>query len=141
MELNLSEQFVEFNIGTDKYAVIISEVHEIIQMLEITGMPDTPMYVKGVVNLRGKIVPVFSLRLLLGMSEETVSKSTRIIVVRNRDTTAGIIVDKVNKVLRFKDIQLPPDRFGGISSSLLAGIGITDGDLTGILKLKEVLMQ
>lgn len=137
----MTEQFVEFNIGTDTYAVVISEVHEIIQMLEITGMPDTPMYVKGVVNLRGKIVPVVSLRLLLGMPEEITSKSTRIIVVRNRETTLGIIVDKVNKVIRFKDIQSPPDRFGGISSLLLSGIGINDGELTGILKLKEVLMQ
>lgn len=141
MELNWTEQFVEFNIGNDKYAVVISEIHEIIQMLDITGMPDTPMYVKGVVNLRGKIVPVVSLRLLLGLPEEITTKSTRIIVVRNRETTLGIIVDKVNKVIRFKDIQSPPERFGGISSLLLSGIGINDGELTGILKLKEVLMQ
>lgn len=141
MKLNLTEQFVEFNIGMDKYAVVISEVHEIIQMLDITGMPDTPMYVRGVVNLRGNIVPVVSLRLLLGMPEEAMSKSTRIIVVRNQETTLGIIVDKVTKVIRFKNIQAPPDRFGGISSLLLSGIGINDGELTGILKLKEVLMQ
>jgi purine-binding chemotaxis protein CheW len=110
-------------------------------MLDITEIPNCHSYVKGVINLRGKIVPVISLRNLFGMEEDTFSKSTRIVVVNHREESVGIIVDGVNKVTMFTDIQSSPDRIGGVSGSYFVGIGIIQGELVGILKLDEVLLR
>lgn len=141
MQSGGQEQYVEFSIGREKYAILISEIHEIIRMLDITEIPNSPFYVQGVINLRGKIVPVISLRSLFAMEADAASKSTRIVVVNHREDSIGIIVDKVNKVTTFSDIQPPPERVGGISGSYFAGIGIVDTELVGILKLDEVLLR
>ncbi|MFC5702497.1 chemotaxis protein CheW [Cohnella faecalis] len=135
------DQYVEFSLGREKYAILISEIHEIIRMQDITQVPSSPRYVRGVINLRGKIVPVISLRSLLSLAEENASKATRIVVVNHREESVGIIVDNVNKVVRFSDIQPPPDRVGGISGVFFAGIGFSGEDLVGILRLGEVLLK
>jgi purine-binding chemotaxis protein CheW len=98
-------------------------------------------YVKGVINLRGKIVPVISLRNLFSLPEIDSSKSSRIVVVNHREDTVGIIVDRVNKVATFSDIQSPPERVGGIDESFFVGIGLIESSLIGILKLDEVLVH
>lgn len=141
MERAGREQYVEFRIGDESYAICISDIHEIIRMLDITEIPNSQTYVKGVINLRGKIVPVISLRSLFGMQADDLSKSTRIVVVHHREDSVGIIVDRVNKVTTFGDIQPPPERVGGINGSYFTGIGIGADDLVGILKLDEVLLR
>jgi purine-binding chemotaxis protein CheW len=135
------DQYVEFSVGDENYAILISEIHEIIRMLDITEIPNCQSYVQGVINLRGKIVPVISLRYLFGMEGDSLSKSTRIVVVNHREESVGIIVDRVNKVTMFTDIQSPPDRIGGVNGSYFVGIGIIQDDLVGILKLDEVLLR
>lgn len=92
-------------------------------------------------NLRGKIVPVISLRSLFALESDVITKSTRIVVVNHVEESVGIIVDKVNKVTTFSDIQPPPDRVGGIKGSYFVGIGIGATELVGILKLDEVLLR
>lgn len=135
------EQYVEFGIAEEQYAIRIHDIHEIIKMQEITMIPHVRPYVKGVINLRGKVVPVLSLRSLFGMEEKPFVQSTRIVVVNHREDTVGIIVDKVNKVATYPDIQLPPERVGGIDGNFFVGIGLTDSGLVGILKLDEVLLH
>ncbi|GIP38377.1 chemotaxis protein CheW [Paenibacillus sp. J31TS4] len=135
------EQYIECGIGDEKYGIPIQDIHEIIKMQEITRIPNVMPYVKGVINLRGKIVPVVSLRHIFRLSEEEYSKTTRIIVIHHQEDTVGIIVDRVNKVTTFSDIQPPPDRVGGVSGSFLVGIGLTGHDLVGILKLDQVLLH
>lgn len=134
------DQYIEFGIGNEQYAIRIQDIHEIIKLQDITEIPNALSYVKGVINLRGKIVPVISLRCLFHLEDHKHSKSTRIIVVHHKEEKIGIIVDRVNKVTTFSDIQSPPDRVGGNDGSLFSGIGLTNGGLVGILKLDEVLL-
>ena len=135
-----NEQYIEFGIENERYAIKIYEVHEIIKMQHITETPNCPPYVKGVINLRGKIVPIISLRKLFLMSEETYTKSTRIIVVNHTEEMVGIVVDRVFKVATFGDIQPPPERIGAIEGSYFVGIGVAE-ELVGILKLDQVLLK
>ncbi len=135
------DQYVEFGVGEENYAILISDIHEIIRMQDITEIPNCQHYVQGVINLRGRIVPVISLRSLFSLDKEVLTKSTRIVVVNHQEESVGIIVDKVNKVATFSDIQAPPERVGGISGAYFVGIGITPTNLVGILKLDEVLLR
>lgn len=141
MQRTDQDQYVEFGVGEENYAILISDIHEIIRMQEITEIPNSQHYVQGVINLRGRIVPVISLRSLFSLDEEVLTKSTRIVVVNHQEESVGIIVDKVNKVATFSDIQAPPERVGGISGAYFVGIGITPTNLVGILKLDEVLLR
>jgi purine-binding chemotaxis protein CheW len=141
MQTTKQLQYVQFGIEKERYAIRIDEIHEIIKMQDITLFPNVKPYVKGVINLRGKVVPVLSLRQLFGMPEISDSKTTRIIVVRHREDTIGVIVDHVSQVTTFADTQTPPERFGGIDGNYLAQIGMTDGGMAGILRLDEVLLH
>ena len=135
------EQYVEFGVGGENYAIRIADVHEIIKLQDITDIPNCHYYVRGVINLRGKIVPVISLRSLFALEESEPTKASRIVVVAHANDAVGLIVDHVNQVTLFSDIQPPPERVGGISGSYFVGIGITSHGLVGILKLDEVLIQ
>ncbi|WP_340021082.1 chemotaxis protein CheW [Paenibacillus sp. FSL K6-1096] len=141
MESALQKQYVEFGIGQEHYAIPISEVHEIIRMQEITEVPNGRYYVKGIINLRGKIVPVLSLRVLLDLEETAYTKHTRILVVHHQEEALGVIVDKVNKVTTFSDIQPAPDSIAGVSGSFFKGVGFSSEELVGILKLDEILLR
>ncbi|GGG08473.1 chemotaxis protein CheW [Paenibacillus abyssi] len=141
MEVTKQGQYIEFGIKNEQYAIRIQDIHEIIKMQDITQIPNVKPYVKGVINLRGKIVPVISLRNLFHFHEEAYTKMTRIVVVHHQEDTVGIIVDRVNKVTTFSDIQPPPDRVGGIDGNYFTGIGLSDNGLAGILKLNEVLVR
>ncbi|WP_373229198.1 chemotaxis protein CheW [Cohnella sp.] len=141
MQRTDQDQYVEFGVGEENYAILISDIHEIIRMQDITEIPNCQHYVQGVINLRGRIVPVISLRSLFSLDKEVLTKSTRIVVVNHQEESVGIIVDKVNKVATFSDIQAPPERVGGISGAYFVGIGITPASLVGILKLDEVLLR
>lgn len=141
MQATAQEQYVEFGIEGERYAIRIHDIHEIIKLQDITPIPNAARYVKGVINLRGKIVPVISLRSLFELPDKEYTKATRIIVVHHREDTVGVIVDRVNKVTQFADMQPPPSRVGGINGSFFAGIGLTDSGLVGVLKLDEVLLN
>lgn len=135
------QQYIEFAIEHEQYAIEIQDIHEIIKVQDITEIPNVRSYVKGVINLRGKIVPVISLRHLFNLEEKEYSKTTRIIVVHHEEDTVGIIVDRVNKVATFTDIQSPPERVGGVDGNYFVGIGLTSSGLVAILKLNEVLLR
>jgi purine-binding chemotaxis protein CheW len=141
MQAVAQDQYVEFGIELERYAIRIEEIHEIIKMPEISEILNVLSYVKGVINLRGKIIPVISLRNLFNFEENGDSNSTRIMVVNHREETVGVIVDRVNKVATFSDIQPPPEYVGGIDRNLFAGIGLTGDGLVGILKLDEILIN
>jgi purine-binding chemotaxis protein CheW len=134
-------QYVEFGIGNEQYAIRIQDIHEIIKIQGITHIPNVMPYVKGVINLRGKIVPVINLRHLFQLLEKEHTKLTRIVVVHHQEDTVGIIVDRVNKVTTFTDFQPPPAHVEGIDGNFFVSIGITDGGLVGILKLDEILVH
>ncbi|WP_438348543.1 chemotaxis protein CheW [Paenibacillus sp. FA6] len=135
------EQYIEFVIEEEQYAIHIQDIHEIIKIQDITQIPSVTSYVEGVINLRGKIVPVISLRKFFGLVDKEYSRTTRIIVVHHQEDTVGIIVDRVNKVTTFSDIQAPPERIGSIDGTYFVGIGVTNIGLVAILKLNEILLH
>jgi purine-binding chemotaxis protein CheW len=141
MQAVAQDQYVEFGIELERYAIRIEEIQEIIKMPEITDIPNVLPYVKGVINLRGKVITVISLRNLFNFEENGYSNSTRIMVVNHHVDTVGVIVDHVTKVTTFSDIQPPPEYAGGIDGNLFAGIGLTGDGLVGILKLDEILIN
>jgi purine-binding chemotaxis protein CheW len=132
-------KYIQVGIAAEKYAISIRKISEVIRMQEITDVPNTANYVKGVINLRGRIVPVVSLHGRLSMPEMPYSKSTRIVVVNYRDEVVGLIVDQVNKVMIFNDIQPPPDRIGSAQNKYVAGIGHGQEGFVNILDLEIVL--
>lgn len=141
---NVEEQLVVFNLGGETYGVDISLVHEIIRMQSITKVPRTPHFVEGVINLRGRIVPVIDLhkRFSLPLSEET--QHSRIIVVEVIGITVGMIVDSVSEVLRLPadNIEPPPPVIaGGIDSAYLRGVGKWQDQLIILLDLDKVLRE
>ena len=94
------EQMVTFNLGNEEYGVNILQVQEINRMVEITEVPQTDFYVEGIINLRGKVIPIIDLRKKFGMESSTHDEKTRIVVVDVSSETVGLIVDGVSEVLR-----------------------------------------
>lgn len=139
METTEQDQYIEVGIGKEHYALKIDDIHEIIKMQDITEIPGSKAYVKGVINLRGKIVPIISLRSQFGLPEAEYTKATRIVVVNHAEEMVGIVVDRVNQVTTFSDIQPPPEKVGSVYGSHFTGIGRTEAGLVSILKLEQVL--
>ncbi|XOJ01216.1 chemotaxis protein CheW [Paenibacillus polymyxa] len=133
------EQYIELSVGAETCAIRIEEIHEIIKMLSITDIPFSRQEIKGVVNLRGKVVCVMSLRNLLGMPDEPDTRATRIIVVRHQEEYIGLIVDRVNKVTTYSEIHPPNGGYGRNREGLFHGVGQQEDKLVGILKLDEIL--
>jgi len=133
------EQFIEFEMNQERYAFHIEEVQEIVKMQVIKQFPHSMLYVKGVINLREKIVPVVSLRKLFHYQEVEHTKDTRIILVNHNDNIIGIIVDAVQRVASFSKIQPPPEKVGAMKGSTFVGIGIAEDGLVAIIKLGQLL--
>lgn len=131
-----ADQYVGVRVKTEHYAIPILEIQEIIRMQEITEVPNTRPCVLGVINIRGKIIPVVSLRERIGLPEADHTKHTRIVVVTDGDSEMGVIVDSVNQVLSFEDIQPPPDA-GKVA--YLRGIGRKNEMLVSILDLEKLI--
>ena len=100
------EQMVTFNLGQEEFGINIQQVQEINRVAEITRVPQTEHYVKGIINLRGKVIPIIDLRLKFGMPGRDYDHHTRIVVVDITGETVGLVVDSVSEVLR-----VPPDSF------------------------------
>ncbi|MFD0681806.1 MULTISPECIES: chemotaxis protein CheW [unclassified Paenibacillus] len=141
MEPTKQVQYIEIGIGKERYALRIDDIHEIIKMQDITVIPHANPYIKGVINLRGKVIAVISLRNRLGCIEEAYSKLTRIVVVNYKESMVGLIVDRVHHVTSFSAIQPPPKTIGELQDSCFTGVGRTEGGLVFILKLGHVLQE
>lgn len=113
----MAGKYLTFKLAHEEYGLEILKVQEIISMMEVTHLPSMPEFIRGVINLRGKIIPIIDLRLKFGMEEQAVHARTSIIVVRLASKTQsmimGIIVDAVSEVLDINEDQLePPPSFG-----------------------------
>ncbi|HBK61332.1 MAG TPA: chemotaxis protein CheW [Firmicutes bacterium] len=136
-------QLVVFELGDESYGVDISRVQDINRMQEITEIPHAPESVVGVINLRGRVIPVIDLRKRFGLSAAPNTKDTRIVVVHMEHNLIGMIVDAVSKVLRIPaDIVEPPSPvLASIDSSYLRGIAKLDDNLVVLLDLDFVLSR
>lgn len=119
-----SVQLVTFHLGNEEFGIDIKKVQEINRMIGITKIPNAPAFVEGVVNLRGKIIPVVSLRKKLGFEQSGYDKATRIMVVEVEGKVLGFIVDSVSEVLRIDDpkIEEAPAIAGNTDAAYMEGV-------------------
>ena len=134
-------QLVSFNIGTEEFGVDILKVQEINRMVEITKVPQAPHYVEGVINLRGKVIPIVDLRKRFNLELKEHDKNTRIVVVDIGGNIMGMIVDSVSEVLRLpaNTIEPPPEIVTGINSEYIKGVAKLDDRLLIFLDLSKVI--
>lgn len=133
-------QLVSFKIGDEEFGVNILQVQEINKMMQITKVPNAPNFVEGVINLRGRIIPVVDLRKRLNLNVTNHNNDTRIIVVELESRTIGFVVDEVSEVLRIsKDITEPPPQIvAGINSDFITAVGKLEDRLLILLDLEKV---
>ena len=134
-------QLVIFKIGNEEFGVDILIVHEINKMTQITKVPNAPDYVEGVINLRGRVIPVIDFRTKLGLLRKEHDKDTRIIVVEIEGRTIGFIVDAVSEVLRIPAnvFEAPPELVSGIDSDFISSVGKLDDRLLILIDLNKML--
>ncbi|QQE13594.1 chemotaxis protein CheW [Planctomycetota bacterium] len=133
-------QLVSFVVGDEEFAVPILSVQEINRMMQITRVPQSPEYVEGVINLRGKIIPVIDLRKRFSMGELKDSSDARIIVVEVANRVIGFTVDRVNEVLRISSdiVDPPPSICSSISTDYIQGVGKLNDRLLIMLNLEKL---
>lgn len=136
-------QFLTFQLGEELYGVDILRVQEIKGYTTVTKIPNTPDYIKGVLNLRGTIVPIVELRTTFGMPTIDYTMFTVIVVVVVRDRIMGLVVDSVSDVLNIskKDIQAPPEFGAKVDVSVLSGIGKSGDKLISLLDIDRLLID
>jgi purine-binding chemotaxis protein CheW len=136
-------QFLTFNLGDELYGVDILRVQEIKGYTAVTKIPNTPPHIKGVLNLRGTIVPIVELRTKFTMPVIDYTAFTVIIVVVVRDKVMGLVVDSVSDVLTIdkQDIQPPPQFGAKVDVSFLNGIGKSSDKLVALLDMDRLLSE
>jgi purine-binding chemotaxis protein CheW len=136
-------QLVSFNIGEEEFGVDILKVQEINRIVEITKVPRSPEFVEGVINLRGKVIPIIDLRKRFQMELKQADKDTRIVVVNIENQVMGMVVDAVSEVLRLpKDtIEPPPEIAMSIDSEYIQGVAKLEDRLLIFLDLSKVFSE
>jgi purine-binding chemotaxis protein CheW len=138
-------KYLTFHLGNEEFAIQVLRVREIMGIQEITAVPQTPSYVKGVINLRGKVIPVVDLRLKFGLAELEYTQRTCIIVVQIESDSGklmiGVIVDAVSEVLTLQpgDIEDTPDFGNGVATPYLLGMAKIKGKVKILLDIDMVL--
>jgi purine-binding chemotaxis protein CheW len=134
-------QLVTFNLGSEEYAVDILKMQEINRMKEITRVPNSPGYVEGVINLRGKVIPVVSLRKKFSLEERENDVQSRIMIMDIQGITMGLIVDAVSEVLRVPAsiVEPTPPMTSNISTEFIRGIAKLEDRLIILLDMERLI--
>lgn len=141
---SIAGKYLTFNLGDEGYGLEILKVQEIIGMQEITKIPKTPEYVKGIINLRGKVIPVVDLRLKFGMQKKEHTHKTCILVTQvgkaENSLTLGVVVDEVSEVLNIAKDQIePPPSFGShVDTHFILGMAKDDSQVKILLDIDKV---
>ncbi|HTZ96959.1 MAG TPA: chemotaxis protein CheW [Terriglobales bacterium] len=133
-------QLVSFHIGGEEFGLDILRVQEIIRIQALTRVPNSPDFVDGVINLRGKVIPVVALRKRFGLEDLAHDKQTRIVVIEVKGNVLGFIVDSVSEVLRIPtDTVEPPPRLGKVEREYVSGVGKLDNRLLILLDVDRLM--
>jgi purine-binding chemotaxis protein CheW len=134
-------QLVVFNIGKESYGVGIESVHEIVKVPEITEVPDAPSFLEGVINLRGRIVPVVDLRKRMRLEGKERTKSSRVLITENDGRMVGLLVDAVSEVLKMppESVEAPPEMVSSVGVEYITGVAKSGEGLIILLNLGKVL--
>ena len=148
-ELDLNEEestqenkFLTFYIGSEAYGVEIQKVMEIVEIQKITRVPETLSFVKGVMNLRGNVIPVMDLRLRFGMEETAYTNRTCVIIVTEMEVLVGLIIDSVSEVMEILNKNIDPilERQNGVNQ-FVKGIGKANNQIKMLIDLKKLLFD
>ena len=137
-------QFLTFTLARQEYGIEIRHVTEIIGIQRITDLPDMPAYIKGVINLRGKVIPVVDVRLRFGMENRKYDERTCIIVVNFNDAAVGLVVDTVSEVMNIPAHNIEPSPKASLKSSggrFIKGLGKVEDDVKILLDIEQLLFD
>jgi purine-binding chemotaxis protein CheW len=139
-QLNTANRYLTFFVDGEQYGVEISRIKEIIAPVNITHIPKTPPYVKGVINLRGSVIPVVDVRLKFNMQEKEMDIETAIIIYEINKASIGFIVDNVEDVLLIesKNISDAPSFGGSIDTSFVESVAEVEDDVIMLLNLEKI---
>jgi purine-binding chemotaxis protein CheW len=134
-------QMINFTLGGDEYAVEIQKVREVINFRELTPLPKAPSFVKGIINLRGEVIPVIDLREKLGLAHEAYSALTNVIIVEIGRKAVGVVVDDVRHVIRLApgEVAPSPPFIGGLSGKYVSGVAKIGERLVVVLDMERIL--
>lgn len=134
-------KFLTFSVGKEEYGIEIKYVTEIIGIQEVTEVPELPSYIKGIINLRGKIIPVMDVRIRFKKEAKEYNDRTCVIVIDIKDISIGLIVDNVSEVLNIdnENIVSPPDIKTGFHNRYVKGIGKVGSDVKLLLECEKLL--
>lgn len=138
--VSAADEYLTFRLGNEEYAIDILRVQEIRGYDEATRIANAPSYVKGVINLRGSIVPIVDLRLLFNLSDPAYDSFTVVIVLNVCDTVVGMVVDSVNDVVGIpaREIKPAPEFGGSMDMSFLAGIATLDQRMVILVDIERL---
>jgi purine-binding chemotaxis protein CheW len=136
-----TKQFISFTVGDEEYGLELPRVREVIRPREITRLPRAPSFVRGIINLRGDVIPIFDLRDKFCLPPREEDEDTRVIVVEVEGRHVGMVVDTASQVVRIPvaDIEPPPAMLGGFRQEHLGGIGKLENRLVILLNVDRIL--
>jgi purine-binding chemotaxis protein CheW len=136
-------QYIVIRLGKEQYGIDIKNIDNIVRMQHITRVPKVAEYLKGVINLRGEVIPVMSLRLKMNLSVDEITKSTRIIILKFEQGAIGVMVDEVKEVITLDHAQIDKVTYDNKEDKVnyLSGVGKTADGLISILDLNVVVSE
>lgn len=139
----MEKQYVIFKLNKEEYGVEISHVQEITEIKSITTVPNTPAFVEGIINLRGKIVPIVSIKKRFHLPQQGEMEEQRIIIINLKEKQVGFIVDDASQVLTLDESQIenPPELIAGIDRDYIIGIGKVEEKIIVLLDLEKILSE
>lgn len=143
-ESDTLEQYIVVKIGNEQYGINIQYIDNIVRSQKITRVPKTQKYYKGVINLRGEIIPVMSIRLKLGLEDDVFTDKTRIIIVKVENATIGVIVDQVKEVVTLDEEnteKITRTANDDAVAGYISGIGKSKGELISLLDIVGVVVE
>ena len=143
-ETETAVQYIVVRIGNEQYGINIKYIDNIVRNQKITRVPKTQTYYKGVINLRGEIIPVMSIRLKLGLEDDEFTDKTRIIIVKIEGATIGVIVDQVREVVTLDDDnteKITRTSRDDAASGYISSIGKSKGELISLLDIVGLIVD
>lgn len=139
-----SFQYIVIRLGKEQYGIDIRNVDNIVRMQHITRVPKVPAYLKGVINLRGEVIPVMSIRLKMGLEEDEITRATRIIILKiEQQGNVGIIVDEVKEVVTLDTSEIEKISYASKEdkTNFINGVGKSQGELISLLELGTLTLE
>lgn len=142
---NETSSYLTFSLGEEKFAISVDSVQEIVELEQVTKVPNAPMYMLGIINLRGRVLPLLDTRLKLGLSKTEVTRKSRIMVIDletsdDKNVQVGALVDVAKEVIQLSeaDIQSPPELESTRNETPITGIVNNQGDITMIVDITRI---